>query len=407
MNRQQLLKKRIPDVPGVYFFMGKRKEILYIGRATNLGSRIRSYFAYDIADKRSVAIANMVTEARNVEWTVTDSVLEAMLLEVNLIRTHKPKFNTLSKDDKSFNHCVVTNEAYPRVLVVRGKDLERRFKKGELKKVYGPFPHGLLFKEALKLIKKIFQYYDTDKPLHAKRSKMEQGIIDFNRQIGLFPEHENKAAYRRAIRHIELLFEGKKNRIIRELKRDMMKHARHQEFEHADVIKRRIAALEHIQDVALIKDEARMYRDDRRARIEAYDVSHLSGTGMVGAMAVVEGGHAVPSAYRTFNIRSVRSSNDTAALSEMFERRLTHGEWPLPEIVVVDGGTAQKNVIEHILRRRNIALGVVGVVKDERHKPERIIGQRDLVHRFEKDILLANAESHRFALAKQRRKRRQ
>src|SRR5690606_24652289 len=124
MNKETLLKKKLPDAPGVYFFLGRNKEVLYIGKATSLKNRVRSYFAMDLREKRSALIEKMVVEAKGVEATVTDSVLEALILETNLIRTHKPKFNTISKDDKSYNHLIITDEEWPRVLVVRGKDLD-------------------------------------------------------------------------------------------------------------------------------------------------------------------------------------------------------------------------------------------------------------------------------------------
>src|SRR5690606_17947213 len=119
MNKEDLSKKKIPDAPGVYFFLGRNKEVLYIGKATSLKNRIRSYFAPDLRVKRSALIEKMVLEAKKVEWTETDSVLEALIVETNLIRTHKPAYNTIAKDDKSYNHLIITDEEWPRVLVVR------------------------------------------------------------------------------------------------------------------------------------------------------------------------------------------------------------------------------------------------------------------------------------------------
>jgi len=115
MTKSDLKNHDLPDTPGVYFFLDAKKRILYIGKATSLRSRVRSYFANDIKDKRSELIENMVAEAVSVEVTTTESVPEALILETNLIRTHKPRYNTRSKDDKSYNHLVITNEAWPRL----------------------------------------------------------------------------------------------------------------------------------------------------------------------------------------------------------------------------------------------------------------------------------------------------
>ena len=405
MTKELLKNKKLPDGPGVYFFLGKRKEILYIGRATSLRNRVRSYFANDLSEKRSELISNMVAESKSVEWTETDSVLEAMILETNLIRTHKPRFNTMSKDDKSYNHLVITKEEWPRVLVVRAKDLTETYEEKDLQAVFGPFPSGGLLKEALRIVRKIFKYYDTKKPVGSERSKVVRGRIDFNRQIGLYPDKENKAEYDKTIRHIKLLFEGKKKQIIKELGKEMKQLAKSEEFEEAELAKRKIFALEHIQDVALLKSDARVYRDDRTARIEAYDIAHLGGEDMVGVMTVVEGGEPKRSDYRKFKIKSVSQSNDTAALREVLDRRLGHDEWPQPQIIVVDGSTAQKNAALKVLKENNLVIPVVAVVKNEKHQPVRVVGPQKLLKDYHDDILLANAEAHRFAINYHREKR--
>ena len=409
MTREDLAKKELPDTPGVYFFLGAKKEILYIGKATSLRNRVRSYFANDLRDKRSELIQQMVERAKTVEVTETDSTLEALILETNLIRTHKPHYNTRSKDDKSYNHLIITNEEWPRVLVVRGKDLTERFTEAEIKYHFGPFPSGQLFREALKIVRRLFKYYDTDKPLGSERSKVVKGRIDFNRQIGLYPEHGDKVAYEKTIRHLRLFFEGKKQQLIKELKKDMMAAAKTEAFEEAERIKKKIFALEHIQDVALIQNDRKIYRDERTVRIEAYDVAHLSGQDMVGVMTVLEGEEPKKSEYRKFKIESLSSSNDTAALKEVLERRFKHPEWPFPQIIVVDGAAAQKNAAEFVLKKLGLVIPVVAVTKDERHKPIRVVASAKLRSQYENQILLANAEAHRFAVAfhRQRRSRRQ
>jgi len=407
MTKKELHYQQLPDKPGVYFFIGSQEEILYIGKATSLKNRVRSYFAEDLREKRSTLIENMVTEAVRVEVTVTDSTLEALILEANLIRTHKPRFNTKSKDDKSYNHLIITNEEWPRVLVVRAKDLTEQYESNDILEQFGPFPSGGLFKEALKIVRKLFKFYDTVRPIGEEKSKVVKGKIDFNRQIGLYPDKTNRAVYLKTIHHITLFFQGRKQELITELEKEMMQHAKVEAFEEAAHIKRKIYALQHIQDVALIQDDRKHYRDDRHARIEAYDVAHIQGSDMVGVMTVVEGEEPRPSEYRKFKIQSLTGSNDPAALREILERRLQHPEWPLPQIVVVDGSTAQKNVAEHVLKKHGLVIPVAAVVKDEHHKPVKILASSKLITQYEQAILLANAESHRFALRYHQHKRRQ
>jgi len=390
--------KKLPDEPGVYFFLGARKEILYIGKATSLKSRVRSYFTDDLVEKRSLLIEQMVAEAKTIEWTMTDSVLEALLLETNLIRTHRPKYNTQAKDDKSFNHVIITNELFPRVLTVRGKDIATRFSEDQIRSIFGPFTSGPLLRDALKIIRKIFQFYDTRTPVDRAKSKMEKGKIDFNRQIDVYPEIGSPEDYMKTIENIELFFQGKKGVVLKGLEKQMKVYAKKKEFEKAEVCKRQVYALSHIQDVALIKDGDRVYRDHRSMRFEAYDVAHIQGTSMVGVMTVVESGESQKSDYRKFKIQTVMGANDTAALAEILNRRLAHTEWPMPQCIVVDGGVAQKKRAESVLLHAGVHIPVVAVVNDEHHRPKKILGVQEFIRAHEQEILLANAEAHRFSL---------
>ena len=389
----------------------KMRNVTFVGftkkhtKKVYIKNRVKSYFTDDIKEKRSEFIEKMVQEALTIEYTQTDSVLEALILETNLIRTHKPVYNTRSKDDKSYNHLIITNEEFPRVLVVRGKDLTEQYTEKEIKYEFGPFTSGSLFREALKIIRKLFKFYDTAKTVGTEKTKFAKGKIDFNRQIGLYPDKQSKEEYQKTIRHITLFFQGKKHQLIKELEKEMMMLAKQEKFEEANVIKKRIFALTHIQDIALIKDDNRIYRDEKRVRIEAYDIAHMGGKDMVGVMTVIESGEVAKDEYRKFKIKTLDNANDPAALKEVLERRMAHTEWPWPQIIVVDGSTAQKNAVEAVLRAHNAVIPVVAVVKDDRHKPIRLIGQKHLLELHQQSILHANAESHRFAIAYHRLKR--
>ena len=269
------------------------------------------------------------------------------------------------------------------------------------KYTFGPFPHGLQLREAMKLIRKIFPYRDTCK-LGAKRPC-------FNAQIGLCPGvcsgEVSKQEYRRAIRHIVLLFEGKKKQLVTALNKEMRAAAAEEDFELAKELQRQMYALQHIQDVSLIKDEYRSttLTAGRPYRIESYDIAHLRGSAAVGVMTVVEDGAAEKSQYRKFKIKSAKAGDDPGALKEVLSRRLGHDEWPLPRMIVVDGSTAQVNAAQSVLAEYGMAIPVVGVVKDEKHRPRNIVGDRELIKNKERDILLANNEAHRFAIGYHRK----
>lgn len=405
MTLEQFKKKmkKIPDAPGVYFFLGKNKEVLYIGKATSLRSRIRSYFSPDLHKARGPVLVQMLEKAKTIDWRKTDSVLEALLLEANLIRTHKPKHNTDLKDDKSFNHVVITKEDYPAVLLIRGRELQQR-DPGDFLYVFGPFPHGLQLKAAMKIIRKIFPYRDTCVPPPAGG----QGKPCFNRHIGLCPGvctgEISKTEYRKIIRRIVLLFQGKKIQLIKSLERDMKAAAKAEDFEEAARLRGQVFALNHIQDVSLIKDEYRGSPSTslgaiRSTRIEAYDIAHIGGTSTVGVMVVVEDGQANKDQYRKFRIKTAKGGDDAGALREVLSRRLGHDEWPLPRVIAVDGSTAQINAANKVLEEHGMKIPVIGVVKDEKHRPRSIQGVQEVIAGRERDILLANAEAHRYAIS--------
>jgi excinuclease ABC subunit C len=388
MKIKDLKKNNLPNKPGVYFFK-KGKDILYIGKATSLKSRLKSYFSKDLINTRGPMILDMVTLADNIVWQETESVLEALILEANLIKKHQPKYNTKEKDNKSFNYVCFTKEDLPRILVKRGRLLE----KDKYQAVYGPFPKGTELKEALRITRRIFPYLDDD--------SIKKNNKEFYNQLKLNPS--SQLEYQKNIKHLKLFFQGKKKSILNSLKKEMMKLAKEQKFEKAGEIKKRIFALEHINDVSLIKKE-NLFSSDV-FRIEAYDIAHMEGQNMVGVMVVIENGEPNKKEYRKFVIKTRKNADDTGALKEILERRFKHDEWNLPSLVVLDGGTAQKNVGMKILKEYKLKMPIVSVVKDERHKPKSILGDQELINKYAEEILIANSESHRFAISYHSQKR--
>jgi excinuclease ABC subunit C len=431
--KQEFFKKlKLPDKPGVYFFLktspkpspGRRgrpfplqgkagDEVLYIGKATSLRDRVKSYFGKDLIETRGPLLVDMIFQADKIDWQITDSVLEAIILEANLIKKHQPKYNTKEKSDKSFNFVCITKparnashsdaggEKLPKVLVVRGKNV----KHSVFDKIYGPFPNGSQLKEALKIIRRIFPFLDDKSKNHYK----------FYKQVYLVPDISNEKGikqYKKNIQNLKLFFEGKKRKILKNLQKEMKEYAKMHEFEKAGEIKRQIFALQHINDVALMKYPypASPYigggAKGGGGRIEAYDIAHMGGKNMVGVMVVLEDGEMAKNEYKKFRIRTQDNANDTGALSEVLERRLAHKEWTYPNLIVVDGGVAQINATKKIILRTTLDISVVSVVKDEKHKPKAILGDdprhggaSKIITKYKKEILLANSEAHRFAIA--------
>lgn len=419
MERTHLSIAKLPDVPGVYLFKQGRK-VLYVGKATSLRDRVRSYFDDDLIATRGPRIVDMVTKADRIAHETTPTVLEALVREAALIKKYHPRANVEGKDDKTFLYAVITDEEIPRVLAVRGKDID--FKKQIFKNllsiihyqsIFGPFPSGAQLREGLRLIRRIFPFFDTPKPIGAK-SKQQKAQIEFNKQIRQYPREFSSTEYCRTIRKVQLFLSGKGKELRVALEKEMKKAAGEERFEDAAEARRELFALDHIQDVSLIKNEnLNQHQNDaiaqnRRYRIEAYDTAHLSGTNAIGVMTVIEDGVPIKKEYRTFNIRGVKKNDDIASLREVLLRRLGHPEWPFPQAIVVDGGRTQKKAAEQVisesLKLSSTGIPVVAVVKDERHRPREVIGAR-AAGITEADAVLANAEVHRFSLSRHRRAR--
>ncbi|MAG44361.1 hypothetical protein CL633_00545 [bacterium] len=377
--------KKLPRKPGVYFFLDKKSKLLYIGKAGSLKTRVSSYFSKNI----NTRLFSMLDKAVKIEYQITDSVLEALILEANLIKKYQPKYNIREKDDKSFNYIVITREDWPRVLQVRGTDLDALLNA----KIFGPYTSGKNLKNALIILRKIFPFRDKCKPGKGKKC--------FNAQINLCPGvcfgEITKSEYKKIISQLKMFLSGKKKRLISSIKKQMQEFAKLQKYELAAQLRNRLYALEHIHDIALL--DSNIVRHDKDynfyPRIEAYDISNISGKFAVGSMVVFENNEISKNEYRKFKIKTVKKANDIAMLKEILQRRLRHKEWKYPDLIIIDGGRGQLNGILKVLRSCKIKIPVVAIAKygkDHLFKSDKSI-------KIKKQLIqqLRN-EAHRFAI---------
>lgn len=462
MNISQFKKLHIPDCPGVYSFK-KDGETLYIGKATSLRERLRSYFNPDLEATRGLKILNMIKVADVIEFEKSDSVLEAFIRETELIKKYQPMANSLAKDNKSFNYVVITDEDFPRVLKIRGRNIEMGDdgianveradgSSATYKYIFGPYPYGAELAEAMKIVRRIFPYRDTCVPAQEQADRSGRLIPKpcFNAAIGLCPGvcsgAISRAEYLKIINNIRLFFSGKKGKVLDNLKKQMMEHAKRQEFEKANDLKKTIFSLEHIKDISMIKRDGELNDAKQRAkearknattlvsdwsgeqaekilRVESYDIAHMAGKDMVGAMVVSTDGEFDKSQYRKFIIEGFDASNDAGALAEVLKRRFAHPEWKMPDVVVIDGGQAQLNAayaaIGEIFREFEYnGYGafmpyVISVVKDDAHKAREVLyAEQDEIFINSVDSIISkdeivqlNAETHRFAITFHKKKR--
>jgi len=366
-------------------FIGQKGEILYIGRATSLKKRVLQYFRKDI-DSR---IAEMVSLAKSIRHKKTDTVLEAVILEANLIKKHWPKYNVKDKDQRSFIFVVISKKAYAYPIIVRERELNK-FPTNQVH-IFGPYQNATLLKNTLRIIRRVFPY-STCLP--------NSGRPCFDYQVGLCPGtcigEITQKDYQENIQNIVLLFKGQKKRLVKKLKKDNPKLA---------------GLLKNIQDVTLItQDEV-----DARAvknRIEGYDISHLTGQETIGAMSVAINGQLAKDEYRLFNIKEAPKNDDLRALEEMIRRRFKHQEWPWPNLILIDGGRPQIDYISKIFRDLHLNIPIIGLSKfagDRMVFPDKMSqAVRELAQSQRIMLVKVRDEAHRFgnAASCQRRRKR-
>lgn len=444
----------LPDKPGVYLMKDEHGTILYVGKATSLKRRVRQHFERP----HSNLIEEMTTLVKEIDYLEKPTALEALILEANLIKLYWPKYNTDQKDDKSFMYLAITDEEYPRPLLVRGGQLGLHktiiglpttwgqlshlgFRKGgvlavtegseeaglQYKYLFGPYTSARSLRVALELVRKIIPW-STCVPgqkracfyVHIKQCP---GVC-----VGLITPKE----YRRTILDLVHFFEGKKEKILKDYRKRMEQASKEMQFEEAALWRNKVYALEHIQDVAVLsKDEEETptlagkmvkafdrdgstaavsdyaeHRGERAifGRIEGYDISHVSGTATVASMVVFERGAPNKGEYRKFRIRTVEGANDVASLQEVIRRRLKHAEWRKPNLLLIDGGLPQVHAVQAVLDELGVSIPMVGVAKGPERKRNDLIFTTD-------DPVLADAcvrhhvvleqvrdEAHRFAI---------
>lgn len=400
--------KKLPTTPGVYIFSDAKKDIIYVGKATSLKSRVSSYFLNKNQGEYARPIERMIAQVEKIKTIETETVLEALILEANLIKKYQPKYNVDGKDDKSFAYFVITKEDFPRVLIMRETDLSSNQnlpagRQGSKLKIqnyqtYGPYTSKVQMQIALKIIRKIF-------PFHSRKEKSEKGCLEF--QIGLcsgpYEEAISKADYKKNIKGIKMILEGKKKGLLKFLEKEMLRYSKEEKYEKALETKNKIFALKHIQEIALLGVEIKT--DIKKDfRIEAYDISNISGEFAVGSMVVFNGGNSDKSQYRKFKIKTITGADDVGMMREMLIRRLSN-KWPLPNLIILDGGKGHLNMGLKILGENNLSIPIIGVAKGPERKnlkvemldfkisPEikKVLSDKKLLKRI-------TDEAHRFAI---------
>jgi len=526
MHRLAATAKRLPRKPGVYLFHDRSGEIVYVGKAKNLRARVSSYFrpSADLAPAKAV----MVESLTQLETIIVRSETEALLLESTLIKKHRPKYNVILKDDKSFQYIrIALAEDYPTVTTVRRMTLDGS-------RYFGPYVSGFAVRQTLKLLKRLFPY---------KNCPNRPDLPCFDAQLGRCLGHDtgpgSQARYRGVIDGLIDFLQGNTGGVIHELRRAMADASRHHDYESAARYRDRLQSLESIlADQVVIStshqsfDALGLARSDRSAmmtvfsvrrgkllqrdshalqhaadttdqeifesfitqyytqstahpnelyipieidptvgealqlrihqaqrglkrklvsmaienaseslaqdrtrqqqaatdaaltlegltralhlesvpsRIEMYDVSNIQGKHVVASMVVFQDGQPAPQSYRKFTIRNQAIPDDMHRLAEVLRRRFAHRAddgWPLPDLLLLDGGIPQLNVVLRSVPGLGQHIPVAALAKENE---EIFVPGESIPIRLPRDsaelrlLQQIRDEAHRFAIGFYRR----
>jgi len=412
-----------------------------VGKATSLRDRIKSYFRGRLEDR---PIATAIEQICDIKILPTETVLEAYILEQSMIKKLQPKYNAMGKDDKSFVYVVLTKEEFPLFMILRKTDLEKmnvipsllashklrrsgsrnlavrnrdssrslRFIQNDIEtsKIYGPYTSRKQIEIVLKLLRRIFPY-------HSSAQKTEKGCLDFElgRCPGPYAGEISRADYLKNIRGIKMILEGKKKGLVKKMEKEMKDYSKGQEFEKAADARNKLFALKHIRDIALISIENKFeIRNSKlvNLRLEAFDISNISGDYAVGSMVVFSGKEPDKSQYRKFKIKTVKGADDIAMMKEVLIRRFRN-DWPKPNLILLDGGVGYLNMGQELLRnlRQDIPIAAVAkgpTRKDSKVESRKSKGDNEAIRNILRDKKLIKSimdEAHRFAIGYHRKVR--
>jgi len=421
--------KLLPLTPGCYLYKDRDKKIIYIGKAKIIRKRVSQYFLNKL--DLNLKTLKMIENAVYISYIETDNELEALILESNLIKKYKPKYNILLKDDKRYAWIKITNDQFPKIERVREK-------LDDGAKYFGPYPSGRTIIALLSNLRKIFPYRTCNLKIYEDQKITKSRLCifyDINLCPGPCDSLISSKDYMKNIKNIEKFLSGEKYSMVKKLERQMLIESKKENFEKAGDLKKRIDQINYVtQNIKVdFGDDENIFKNKREidniaalkelfeaigvkyktGRVECYDISNIQGKFPVSSMVVFRKGDMAPSYYRKFKIRSQDTPNDPLMMGETLERRFTHKEYDesfseIPDLVIVDGGKTQLNSGVSVLKKLNLDIPIVGLAK----KREEIFrpGEKDpiLIGYHERSHLLIRRirdEAHRFAITFHRKLR--
>jgi len=437
INNLESKIRLLPQRPGIYKFLDETGEILYIGKATNLRSRVSSYFSSTLYDRPR--IKQMIPYVKDVSITETNNEIESLVLESALIKKYKPFYNSDKKDDKSYVWIYIsTKDKFPTVKIVR-KISNKEMKRGRL---FGPYPSSSATKRIFTYLRKLYPFCTCKKENSKECLYFHLGLCP-----GPYQGHITEEDYRKNINEIIKFLSGRKRGQIKEMEREMYEYSKDKNFEKAAILRDRISDLKYLgEKIDFLPDDTEQSYKERRKevlrrefeelkrelelkklnRIECYDISNIQGELAYGSMVVAEDGEIRRDQYRIFKIEDIDTPNDPAMLKRVLERRFDNKNRTKyssnPDIILIDGGKSQLSVLhkelkgvlpsestlmgiskgKRLKRRGSRQLDEFWLITDSNGK-ENKIRRGDIIN---KSILIdLRDEAHRFAILHHRKSR--
>jgi excinuclease ABC subunit C len=422
--------KTLPRNPGVYFHKDASGEIIYVGKAAVLKNRVRQYFQ----SKRDMDVKTMalVAEIHDTDWIETESEIDALFLESEMVKRYMPRFNILLRDDKSqlFVRIDMKSE-YPCVCFTRQPSDDGA-------EYYGPYFNGFAVRKALRYLRPIFPY--STHQVMPKRVCLQY-------HLGLCPGVEEQkissSDYKKTLRKLIRYIKGERKSLVVEIERDMQAAAKEHRYEEAAALRNKLHAMRELdrrimfgdrEFLEISKDHALTELTDllqlgkAPARIEGYDISHMSGTNVVASQVVFTNGVSDRKEYRKYKTK-IEHNDDFYNMNETIMRRLSEKNvkaWGLPQLFLIDGGKGQLDAAIRARDERGFStIPFIGLAKREEqiviHKEKSAVTlDEDIMHKLKgyktetDEFLLVNIphetplikllqrirdESHRFAVS--------
>ena len=407
-----------PQTPGIYLMKDSAGRVIYVGKAKNLRSRAGSYFLKGAAEEPRTA--HWIHEIADIDYVEADSEVDALLMESRLIKDVQPKYNKEQKDDKSFPYLqITTGEDFPRVEMTRKPETSGV-------KLYGPFANAGSLRGALQILQRIFKFRTCELDIDEHDEKwrwfrpcllasIDQCTAPCNMRI-------SKEDYRKDIRRLRMVLQGKKTALLRQMRREMQEASGSLAFEHAARLRDEIHMLETLDkrgDLETHEQPEVFYVDPKKGlaglkkslglelqprTIEGVDIAHLAGAETVASLVQFIDGLPFKPGYRRYKIRGVEGIDDYRSIHEVVARRfrrLSDEGQVFPDILLIDGGRGQLSATLDAFKQLQVTPPVVLAIakrEEEIFRPGHDQPLRLSRHSFALRLLqYVRDEAHRFA----------